>query len=170
MQSLTRVLQSASALWPFYLAIVVISTVVAGLGLISPFIVREATDTIVDAINNSDNAPADPVRTVLWLAFALFIATSLSELAKNVSGYLGDVMAARIRQILSTRYFAKLLSLPQRYFDTQVTGTIIARLDRSIASVTQFIQSFSNNFLPMIIQIIAILIITSFYYLSLIHI
>ena len=108
MQSLTRVLRSASALWPFYLAIVVISTVVAGLGLISPFIVREATDTIVD--------------------------------------------------------FAKLLSLPQRYFDTQVTGTIIARLDRSIASVTQFIQSFSNNFLPMIIQIIAILIITSFYY------
>lgn len=164
MQSLTRVLRSASALWPFYLAIVVISTVVAGLGLISPFIVREATDTIVDALNNSDNAPADPVRTVLWLAFALFIATSLSGLAKNVSGYLGDVMAARIRQILSTRYFAKLLSLPQRYFDTQVTGTIIARLDRSIASVTQFIQSFSNNFLPMIIQIIAILIITSFYY------
>lgn len=164
MQSLTRVLRSASALWPFYLAIVVISTVVAGLGLISPFIVREATDTIVDAINNSDNAPADPVRNVLWLAFALFIATSLSGLAKNVSGYLGDVMAARIRQILSTRYFAKLLSLPQRYFDTQVTGTIIARLDRSIASVTQFIQSFSNNFLPMIIQIIAILIITSFYY------
>lgn len=164
MQSLTRVLKSASALWPFYLAIVVISTIVAGLGLISPFIVREATDTIVDAINESAATPADPVRTVLRLAFALFIATSLSGLAKNVSGYLGDVMAARIRQILSTRYFAKLLSLPQRYFDTQVTGTIIARLDRSIATVTQFIQSFSNNFLPMIIQIIAILIITSFYY------
>ena len=162
MQSLLRVLRSASALWPYYLAVVVISSGVAALGLVSPFLIREATDTIVDFLG-SPEGPA-PTRTIIWLALALFAAESAAALLRNLSGYLGDVMVARIRQIMSTRYFAKLLSLPQRYFDTQITGTIIARLDRSIANVTQFIQSFANNFLPMLLQVAAILAITAYYY------
>lgn len=155
MQPIIRVLRSASTLWPFYLAVVVVSSAVAGLSLLSPFLIREATDTIVDG---------GAIRTVVWLAVGLFAAEAGARLLRNVSGYIGDVMVARIRQVLSTRYFAKLLALPQSYFDGQVTGTIIARLDRSIANVTQFIQSFTNNFLPMLIQVVAILGITAYYY------
>lgn len=162
MQSLMRVVRSSSALWPFYVAVVVVSSIVAGLGLISPFLLREATDTIIAALG--DEPVPDATRTVVWLAIALFVAEASASLLRNVSGYLGDVMVARIRQILSTRYFAKLLALPQRYYDNQVTGTIIARLDRSIANVTQFIQSFTNNFLPMLLQVVAILGITAYYY------
>lgn len=162
MQSLMRVARSASALWPYYIAVVVVSSLVAGLGLVSPFLVREATDTIVAKLH--DASLPDPTHTVIWLAIALFGAEATASLLRNVAGYLGDVMVARIRQILSTRYFAKLLALPQRYYDNQVTGTIIARLDRSIANVTQFIQSFTNNFLPMLIQVFAILGITAYYY------
>jgi ABC-type multidrug transport system, ATPase and permease components len=73
-------------------------------------------------------------------------------------------MSARMRQILATRYYAKLLALPQKYFDNQVTGTIIARLDRSINGVTQFMQSFSNNFFPMLITAVAVLAISAVYY------
>ena len=163
MQSLLRVLRSASALWPYYLAVVIISSGVAALGLVSPFIIREATDTIVGYVSGGSEGPS-PVRAVVWLAIALFAAESAAALLRNVAGYLGDVMVARIRQIMSTRYFAKLLALPQRYFDNQVTGTIIARLDRSIANVTQFIQSFANSFLPMLLQVVAILAITAYYY------
>ena len=155
MQPITRVLRSANQLRPYYIAVVAVSSLVAALGLVSPFLLREATDTIVDG---------GEARTVIWLAVGLFAAEATASVLRNVSGYLGDVMVARIRQILSTRYFEKLLSLPQRYFDNQVTGTIIARLDRSIANVTQFIQSMANNFLPMLIQVVAILAITGFYY------
>ncbi|SDR80270.1 ABC transporter ATP-binding protein [Corynebacterium timonense] len=162
MQAFTRVLRSASALWPFYLAIVLLSSAVAALELASPFIIREATDIIVATL--SDAPPAASARTIAWLAVALFAAQAGAALLRNGSGYLGDVMVARMRQILSTRYFAKLLALPQRYFDSQVTGTIIARLDRSIANVTQFVQSFSNSFLPMLLQVVAILAITAYYY------
>ncbi|SDL87561.1 ATP-binding cassette, subfamily B [Corynebacterium mycetoides] len=163
MQPLFRVLRSASALWPFYLLVVVVSSVVAGLGLVAPFILKRATDTIVNALGSGSVAEGVP-RLLVWLAVALFVAEALSWVLRNVSGYVGDVMVARIRQILSTRYFAKLLSLPQRYFDSQVTGTIIARLDRSIANITMFIQSFANSFLPMLLQVAAILVITSLYY------
>lgn len=146
---------SASALWPYYVGIVLISTVTAALNLVSPFIIREATNTIVDG---------GDLHKVAWLAVALFAAYSANTLMQNIGGYLGDVVSARIRQVLSTRYFAKLLSLPQKYFDGQVTGTIIARLDRSIMNITQTVQSFSNTLLPMLLQVFAILGITAFFY------
>ena len=154
-QPLFRVIRSASALWPYYVGIIVVSSVTAALHLVSPFIIREATDTIVEGKD------LDPI---VWLAIALFAAYSANTLMQNFGGYLGDVVAARIRQTLSTRYFAKLLSLPQSYFDGQVTGTIIARLDRSIMNITQTVQSFSNTLLPMLLQVIAILGITAFFY------
>ena len=122
MQSLMRVVRSASALWPFYIAVVAVSTLVAGLGLVTPFLLREATDTIVAKLG--DASLPDPTQTVIWLAVALFAAEAMASVLRNVSGYLGDVMVARIRQILSTRYFAKLLALPQRYYDNQVLSLI----------------------------------------------
>lgn len=69
----------------------------------------------------------------------------------------------RLRAILSSRYYAKLLSLPQRYFDTQLTGTIISRLQRSITETTQFLQMFSNSFFPMLITVVAVLVIAAGY-------
>lgn len=163
MNSLARIARSASALWPYYLGVVLISTAAAALGLVSPFIFREATDTIVGTLQG-DTTVEQVTRTLLWLAIALLLADLGNQIMTNFGGYVGDVMAMRMRQILSTRYYAKLLALPQRYFDSQVTGTVIARLDRSIASLTQFLQSFANNFLPMIIQVIAVLAITAWYY------
>jgi len=163
LNSLARIIRSASALWPYYLGVVLISTAAAALALVSPFILREATDTIVSAVHG-DVPVADVTMTLLWLAVALLVADLLNTAMTNVGGYIGDVMAMRMRQILSTRYYAKLLALPQRYFDNQVTGTVIARLDRSITSITQFLQSFSNSFFPMLIQVVAVLAITAWYY------
>lgn len=158
-----RILRSASALWPYYVGAFLAATAVAAFALVSPFLIRDATNAIVAALNG-DAAIPDVTTTILWLAVGLLVADLLNTVMTNVGGYIGDVMAARLRQILSTRYYAKLLALPQKYFDNQVTGTIIARLDRSITSITQFLQSISNNFLPMILQVVAILVITTFYY------
>ncbi|AJK69441.1 ABC transporter ATP-binding protein [Corynebacterium marinum] len=163
MNSLARILRSASALWPYYLGVVLISTAAAALGLVSPFILREATNTIVATLQG-DNTVADVTTTLLLLAVGLLVADLANTVMHNIGGYIGDVMAMRMRQILSTRYYAKLLALPQRYFDNQVTGTVIARLDRSITSITQFLQSFSNSFFPMLIQVVAVLAITAWYY------
>ena len=108
-QPLFRVIRSASALWPYYVGIVVISSVTAALHLVSPFIIREATDTIVEGKD------LDPI---VWLAVALFAAYSANTLMQNIGEYLGDVVSARIRQTLSTRYFAKLLSLCPKAIST----------------------------------------------------
>lgn len=163
MQSVFRILRSAKALWPLYVGVIVSALVITLLNLATPFIVREATDTIVAAVGG-EQATGDARRTLIVLA-GLLLATQLANtLLSNLGGYIGDVLAARLRQILSTRYFAQLLAMPQRYFDNQITGTIIARLDRSISTMTQALQSLSNNILPMLVTLGAVLGITSIYY------
>lgn len=163
MNSLTRIVRSTSALWPYYVGVAVTSIITALLALVSPFILREATDTIVAVVSGEVTA-GDVAQTIVWLALGMFAADLARTLMTNVGGYIGDVMAARMQQILASRYFAQLLALPQRYFDNQVTGTIIARLNRSITSITQFIQSFANNFMPMLVTVGAVLVITAGYY------
>lgn len=163
MHSVLRILRSTGALWPLYAGIIACSVLTALATLVGPFLIRDATDAIVGAL--SDGTPSDDeisrvTRTVAALAGGLLAASLLQTVVRNIGGYWGDIMAARMREILSTRYFAKLLSLPQRYFDNQVTGTIIARLDRSITNVTQFMQSASNNFSPMLVTVAAVLGIT----------
>ncbi|APT91084.1 iron ABC transporter ATP-binding protein [Corynebacterium sphenisci DSM 44792] len=163
MQYLTRILGTARVLWPFYLGIVVCSVGTAAAALVSPFLIRDATDAIVGALGaGGDRAGA--ARTVVALALGLLAADLVQAVVQNIGGYLGDVMAARMREILATRYFAKLLALPQRYFDDQRTGTMIARLDRSITNVIQFLQAFANTFFPMLLTMAAVLAITAWHW------
>lgn len=165
--SFARIFRTTRELWPFYIIVVIASLATAILALVAPFLVKEATDAIVAAVNSRGENPqavSDASRTVIYLALALLGAELLSTIVRNIGGWYGDVMSMRMRQILSNRYFAKLLALPQSYYDKQVTGTIISRLDRSILGLTDFIKSFANNFFSMLITVIMILVITAIYY------
>lgn len=159
MRSIIRILGSARELWPYYAGIVACSLAVAVTGLLTPFIIKAATDYVVAA----NQGQASGVSTVIWLAAALLLADLANTLLSNIGGYLGDTMAAKLRATLSSRYFAKLLSLPQRYFDGELTGTVINRLSRSITEITSFLNMFANSFFQMLLTVVAVLAITAFY-------
>lgn len=154
-----RILGVARELWPAYAAIVVAGLLTAATGLTVPFIIKAATDEVVAAMSGGGGG----VPAVLWLAFLLLLTDLANTLITNVGGYLGDLMAIRLRSILSRNYFEKLLRLPQRYFDTELTGTIISRLQRSITETTAFLNMFANNFLPMLLSVVAALVIIASY-------
>ncbi|WP_367916791.1 ABC transporter transmembrane domain-containing protein, partial [Leadbetterella sp. DM7] len=76
--------------------------------------------------------------TLGLLTLAILAAELVSTVVSNLGGYTGDVLSNRIRAILSTRYLDKLLRLPQSWFDDEMTGTIVSRLNRSITEVSNF--------------------------------
>lgn len=160
MRSIGRILGATRVLWPLYSVIVACSVLIAASALVSPFIIRAAVDTIVDSIQGGSVAAS----AIIWLAAALLLNELLGAVITNVGGYFGDTMAARVREILSTRYFDKLLRLPQRYFDDEATGKIISRLNRSITTVSDFMQMFANGFFTMLITVFSVLVITGFYF------
>ncbi len=159
MRSLLRMVLSARDLWPSYIVIIVASLLTAATGLLMPFIIARATDLVVSAQAGPDNH----VREILLLAVALFVTDLANTLVSNLGGYFGDLMAVRLRTILSTRYYEKLMRLPQRYFDNELTGRIISRLQRSITETTQFLNGFANNFFPMLLTVGAVLVVSIVY-------
>ncbi|MFT3888490.1 MAG: ABC transporter ATP-binding protein [Arachnia sp.] len=159
MRSLSRILTTAKELWPLYVGIIGGAIVTAATALLMPFAIARATDVVVGIVGGHGGALTD----LVWLAAALLGLSLANSAISNLTGYWGDVMAARLRTILSRRYFEKLLRLPQRYFDNELTGTIISRLNRSITSITDFLNMFANSFFPTLITLGAVLVITLFY-------
>lgn len=159
MKEFVKIVRYSSSLWPYYASIVLFSILMSLTALATPFIIKMATDLIVGSIQSGQ---AD-VSGALWLAVALFVVDAGNTLFTNWGGYLGDVMSAKLRKLLSERYYQHLLSLPQSYYDNELTGTIINRLNRTITEVTQFLNMFANNFFQMYLTMLLTLIIVCFY-------
>lgn len=142
MRSIFKILKFSKHLWRYYLAIAVLSLIVAILGQAMPLITRE----IIDGFSSGDLAR----NSALILVLAMFIASVLETLINNLNGYYGDVLSVKISNFLSGRFYRKILKLPQGYFDEELTGTITARLNRSTVGLATFMQALSNNFLGFI--------------------
>lgn len=159
MKTLLKVLRYARNLWPYYSGIIFFSILMSLTALATPFIIKAATDLIVESlrVGRADVAGA------LWLAVALLVVDVLNTLFTNWGGYLGDIMSAKLKKQLSERYYTHLLKLPQSYYDHELTGTIINRLNRTIFEVTQFMNMFANNFFQMFLTMFLTLFIVLFY-------
>ncbi|MHA3684362.1 ABC transporter ATP-binding protein [Leucobacter sp. HY1910] len=167
MSTLTRILRFTRQLTPYYIGIMLAAAVITGAGIAVPFITGAATDVVVDAagaVASGEAVPDGAIRSVVLLALALLAASLVETFVSNIGGYWGDVMSAKMRTILSTRYYEQLLALPQRYFDNELSGTIVARLNRSITEITNFMKSFSNMFVTMLMTTVAVLAISAWHY------
>lgn len=161
MKSIARIVKATRELWPYFIGIIICAVLTSATSLLAPFIISGATDTVVNHLNGS--APTTGA-TIAWFAVAYLVAQLVSVLTTNIGGYIGDVMSQRMRTILSVRYYEKLLSLPLSYFDTELTGTIIARLNRSITEVTNFVKTMSNTFISLVLTTVSVIVISSLYY------
>ena len=162
MASLLRILRFTRDLAPLYAAVILCSILTAAAGLAVPFLIGNATDTVTAAVGGR-TPTGTAVRAVVLIAAAVLVAELLNTVVSNVGGWFGDVMSNRMRTILSVRYYDKLLHLPQRWFDGEITGTIVARLNRSITEITNFAKMMSNTFASMLITTVAVLAISAWY-------
>ena len=161
MKSIARIVRATKELWPYFVGIIICAVLTSATSLLAPFIISGATDAVVGHLNGS--APTTGT-AIAWFAVAYLAAQLVSVLTTNIGGYIGDVMSQRMRTILSVRYYEKLLSLPLSYFDTELTGTIIARLNRSITEVTNFVKTMSNTFISLVLTTVSVIVISSIYY------
>lgn len=155
MKPLLKALSYAKNIWPYYVGVTVASVLVALTGIAIPFVISRATELMVTVVQGGR---AD-VGGAIWLAAALFGFDVANTLIRNWGGYVGDVMSSKLKAQLSTRYFEHLLILPQSYYDSELTGTIISRLNRAINEVTNFLNVFANNFFQMILTTIITIVI-----------
>ena len=163
MASLFRIVRFTRELWPLYALIMVCAVLTSVTALAVPFLIGAATDTATGAVSGRMTRE-DAASHIIWYAVWIFVVFMAGALLQNLGGYFGDVMGNRLRTMLSVRYFEKLLNLPQSWYDSELTGTIVARLNRSIAEIGNFAKTASNSFFSMIITSAAVLAISAWYW------
>lgn len=156
MKYILRIIRFTSSLWRYYLAIGIFTVGLSLLNLLQPMFSGWA----IDEIRKGGGAR---VGYVVWLAVGIFAIDFFGNIFSNIGGYLGDQMSAKLNKILGERYYQHLLSLPQQYFDTELTGKVISRLNRSVTQISNFMQMMSNNFLQFIFSTIFALIVVAYY-------
>jgi ATP-binding cassette subfamily B protein len=155
MREIWRIIRFTKSLWRYYLGISVFTILLSIMSQLQPLFTKGAIDQMTGAHTD--------VKLVAFYAILIFITDVGQTFLSNIGGYIGDVMAMKQRKILSERYYQHVLSLPQSYFDTELSGKIINRMSRGIDQVTNFMQMLSNNFLQFIFSTIFTLIIVAFY-------
>lgn len=156
MRQIWRILTVARELRGYYIWISILS-VVTSLSLVA---VPLITGWAIDELRRGGETRVD---YMVWLAVALFGLDFASNVLNNYNGFIGDQMAVRLQRSLSTKYYSHLLTLPQSYFDAELSGKLINRLNRSITQITTFMQMFSNSFLQFLVTTLFALIAVAFY-------
>lgn len=159
MKSIWRIIRFTGSLWRYYLAVSIFTILIAAMTQVIPLLTKAAIDEITKL---SGGGTVDTGKVAIF-AFLIFLTDFLQTLFSNFGGYAGDMLSIKQQKLLSNKYYAHVMSLPQRYFDKELTGTIINRMNRGIGQLTSFTQTLSNNFLQFIFSTIFTLVVVAYY-------
>ncbi|MDB5182825.1 MAG: (1--_2) glucan export composite transrane/ATP-binding protein [Candidatus Saccharibacteria bacterium] len=143
-------------LWRYYAGISVLTVLASLTTVVVPLLSGWAIEEI-------RKGAAASIKHVIILALLLFIMDVLGNILNNINGYYGDQLSAKLNKLLAVRYFEHLLDLPQKFFDTELTGKLTNRLNRSVMQISNFVQAMTNNFMQFIFSTIFALVIVAFY-------
>lgn len=129
------------------------------LDLITPFVSKFIIDEIVIKVQGGD-ANIDKIITLVVVGLAISL---INNLLGAVSSRKGDHLAGELERFLTDKFYYQILTLPQTYFDSELSGKIINQLARGIKSIKGFFNTATNFILPTFLQSIFI-IVALFYY------
>ncbi len=159
MRDIWRIIRFTSSLKRYYILITIFTLLLAAMSQFVPLLTKAAIDTITDGVKSGN----PEVGRVAFYAFLIFLTDIGQTFFSNISGFWGDMLAIKLKKLMSSRYYEHIMKLPQRYFDVELTGTIINRMNRGIQDIGDFVQMFSNNFLQFIFSTIFTLAIVAHY-------
>mgnify|MGYP001581839607 CR=1 FL=1 len=128
----------------------VLITIQAILQQASPVTLKYVIDELSAQIANKSGN----YQTVISL-FGLILVINLSVAVLNsVNQRLGDFIASRLGRFLTEVFYKKIFTLPQSYFDGEISGKIVNQLNRGINSIREFVNGATNFIIPALLQTI----------------
>jgi ATP-binding cassette subfamily B protein len=159
MKQIWRIITFTKSLWRHYAGISLFTILLAAMTQVQPLLTKGA----IDEISKISGGGSPEINQVALFAILIFVTDIGQTLLSNVGGYIGDMMSARLQQLLSQRYYEHVLSLPQSYFDTELSGKIINRMNRGISQISNFMQMMSNNFLQFLFSTVLSLAVVAYF-------
>ena len=159
MKPIFRILSFTKHLAPWYIFMGGFIVTISLLSLVTPFLTKQIVDLIVA---NVQGTPVDTMK-LLYLLTGIFGTDIVITSCTAYGQWIGDILAIRLQTYLSNKFYEHVLSLHIGYFDNEITGKIVNRMYRGITSITDFIQSMLNNFLPFFLTALTTIVLLGFY-------
>ena len=157
-----HILRIISICKPYHKYVWILSLLIllsAVLQIISPILFKQVIDQAEQQLV-SGNGDLKRAYTLLGLMFVVGLGSTLMD---SVSMRLGDYTSGRIGQYLTEKFYRKILTLPQKYFDSQISGKIVNQLSRGIISLQDFLGALSNFVVPALVQTVFTLVVLAYY-------
>lgn len=150
MQNIFKIISLSKPMHRWIVVACLLITVQAVLQQVTPITLKYVVDELTAQINDGTG---DYQRLILL--FGLILAINLILVFLNsINQRLGDYIASRMGRYLTELFYRKIFSLPQRYFDSEISGKIVNQLNRGIISIREFIGSATNFIAPALLQAI----------------
>lgn len=159
MNNIFKVIKLAKPFHKYFFLISFIILLSTSLALIAPYLIKLIVDQIELQIRNGTG---DINKLYLFIGL-LFASSVLSITFESLNQRLGDFTRARVGKFLTETFYRKIFTLPQGYFDSQISGKIVNQLNRGIISLQDFLGQASNFIIPAIIRSIFIIVLLAFY-------
>ncbi len=121
---------------------------------------------VVDELSKQINNGSGDYQRLTFL-FTVILLISLSGILLNaINQRLGDFISSRLARHLTEIFYKKIFTLPQKYFDSEISGKIVNQLNRGIASIREFVNSSTNWIAPAFLQALFGVGVLSYYDLT----
>lgn len=159
MQNIAKIIKLSKPLHGVVILLAILIIVSSALQLVAPVLSKFIVDEIAAKLSGQEAS----IERLILLVILAFAANFAGILFDTFSNRLGDHFSGRLRQFLTEKFYDKILTLPQSYFDGQISGKIINQLNRGIFTIYNFLNSASNFIVPMLLQSVFTVIVLAYY-------
>jgi len=129
------------------------------LSLVAPLLSKVIVDEVVAQVQKGNGN----INKLIVYVVVAFLASLSSVLVQAISERVGDHLDGKIRKLLTEKFYDKAFTLPQSYFDSELSGKIVNQLVRGIQTIQNFLNAATNFIVPMFLQSTIIILVLSRY-------
>ncbi|MFS8131335.1 MAG: ABC transporter ATP-binding protein [Candidatus Dojkabacteria bacterium] len=159
MDQIIQILKFTKSFWKYYLFIGFFIILVSLLNLVTPIL----SGSIVDGIVNNIKTGSGDFSNIALILGIMISSDLIITLFANISGFYGDILGQKLNTFLTATFYRHVLDLQIEYFDNEVSGKIISKLERGIGNIAEFINNMLNNFVPFFLTAIFTIVALAFY-------
>lgn len=129
------------------------------LSLAAPILSKFIVDEIVARVQGEGG----DLNRLVFLIILSFVMGLLGLIGQVLTERLGDHFQGRLRKFMTEKFYDKVLTLPQSYFDSEISGKIVNQLNRGIQTVYGFLNTSTNFIVPTFLQSILTIAVLAYY-------
>lgn len=163
MKNIFKILKLSKPMHGLMILIVFISITSSLLDVVTPLLSGRILDEVITQSANETRE----YKSLVTLLVISITATIFYLITRSIGQRLGDHLAGKIRKYLTEIFYNKAFTLPQSYYDSEVSGKILNQLNRGITSIQAFVNTATNYIIPTFLQAIIVIAILAYYNLAL---